>query len=91
MYSESRNTEQGLTEVEASQSEGSGRSGRRLGRGLEDVSDAFLSYPVVEAVQPGVSEPQAPMPGQPARERRPSQKYLNRRKRIRESPVALSF
>src|SRR6266516_5070024 len=66
MYSESRNTEQGLTEVEASQSEGSGRSGRRLGRGLEDVSDAFLSYPVVEAVQPVVSEPHALMLGQPS-------------------------
>src|SRR5437667_12503755 len=47
-YYESRNTEQGLTEVEASQCEGSCRSGSRLGRGLDDVSVGFLSYPLAE-------------------------------------------
>src|SRR5437867_9633987 len=59
MSSESRNTEQGITEAGASQSKGSGRSGKRLGRGLEDVSQAFHSHPAGEAVRPAVSEPRA--------------------------------
>jgi hypothetical protein len=65
MSSESRNTEPGVTEAGATQSKGSGRSGRRLGRGLEDVSQAFLSRPAGEAVQPAVSEPLAPTQSQP--------------------------